>query len=227
MAEYIKCPGWFHRLPSVYKLVMSFGTATIVSAALMPIHMEAMTRVMIGWDVFSICMLVISVVIFSSMRPRQIRLLAKQEDAGRIVVFGIVLAATMGSLMGVMVLLGHKTFQLGKGVESFIYLTGVICSWFLLHTIFTYRYALLYYGDHPLDPDLHTVGLQVPNELWPDYLDFAYFAFVIGMTFQVSDIEISSRTIRRVALMHGILSFLFNTVIVALTINVVVDLKNS
>ena len=227
MAEYIKCPGWFHRLPSIYKLIISLGTATIVSAFLMPIHMEAMTRVMIGWDVFSVCMLIISVVIFSSMRPRQIRLLAKQEDAGRIVVFGIVLAATMGSLMGVMILLGNKSFLLGKGVESFIYLTGVICSWFLLHTIFTYRYALLYYGDHPLDPDLHTVGLQVPNELWPDYLDFAYFAFVIGMTFQVSDIEISSRSIRRVALMHGILSFLFNTVIVALTINVVVDLKNS
>jgi len=82
------------------------------------------------------------------------------------------------------------------------------------------------YGDHPLDPDTHTVGLQIPNELWPDYLDFAYFAFVIGMTFQVSDIEISSRTIRRVALVHGLLSFLFNTVIVALTINVVVDLRS-
>jgi uncharacterized membrane protein len=225
MADYIKCPSWFHRLPAIYKLVFSFGAATIVSAILMPLRMEAVTRVMIGWDVFSICMLIISVVIFSSMRPRQIRLLAKQEDAGRIVVFGIVLATTIGSLMGVMILLGNRTFLLGKGVETFIYITGVICSWFLLHTIFTYRYALLYYGDHPLDPDLHTVGLQIPNELWPDYLDFAYFSFVIGMTFQVSDIEISSRTIRRVALMHGILSFLFNTVIVALTINAIVDLK--
>ena len=181
---------------------------------------------MIGWDVFSICMLIISAVIFSSMRPRQIRLLAKQEDAGRVVVFAIIVAATIGSLLGVLILLGRKAFLLGKNMETFIYITGVTCSWFLLHTIFTYRYALLYYGDHPLDPDLHTVGLQVPNELWPDYLDFAYFAFVIGMTFQVSDIEISSRTIRWVALMHGILSFLFNTVIVALTINVVVDLKN-
>jgi uncharacterized membrane protein len=61
--------------------------------------------------------------------------------------------------------------------------------------------------------------------LWPDYLDFAYFSFVIGMTFQVSDIEISSRAIRRLVLVHGLLSFLFNTVIVALTINVIVDLK--
>ncbi|HET6252763.1 MAG TPA: DUF1345 domain-containing protein [Puia sp.] len=226
MAEYIKCPNWFHRLPSIYKLVISFGAATVVSAALIPFPMEKMTRLMIGWDVFSICMMIISLVIFGSMRPRQIRLLAKQEDAGRIVVFGIVLATTIGSLIGVMVLFGMKKFLLGKGLETFIYITGVVCSWFLLHTIFTYRYALLYYGDHPLDPDQHTVGLQVPNELWPDYLDFAYFAFVIGMTFQVSDIEISSRTIRRVALMHGILSFLFNTVIVALTINVVIELRS-
>src|ERR1700753_779465 len=119
MAEYIKCPNWFHRLPSIYKLVISFGAATIVSAVLIPVHMEKMTRVMIGWDVFSICMLIISGVIFASMRPRQIRLLAKQEDAGRIVVFGIVLATTIGSLMGVMVLLGAKVFLLGKGVESF------------------------------------------------------------------------------------------------------------
>jgi uncharacterized membrane protein len=226
MAEYIKCPQWFHRLPSVYKLIASFSVAAVVSLALLPIHMEGMTRIMIGWDCFSICMLTISAVIFSSMRPRQIRLLAKQEDAGRIVVFLITLIATMGSLFGVMLLLGNTNWLLGKGVETFVYITGVICSWFLLHTMFAYRYALLYYGDHPLDPDQHTVGLQIPNELWPDYLDFAYFAFVIGMTFQVSDIEISSRTIRRVALVHGILSFLFNTVIVALTINVVVDLKN-
>ena len=226
MAEYIKCPHWFHRLPSIYKLVVSFGIATVVSAFLMPVHMEPMTRVMIGWDVFSICMLIISIVIFASMRPRQIRLLAKQEDAGRIVVFFIVLVAILGSLMGVLLLLQNKgNWLLGKGVETLVYLTGVTCSWVLLHIMFAYRYALLYYGDHPLDPDTHTVGLQIPNELWPDYLDFCYFSFVIGMTFQVSDIEISSRQIRRVALVHGMLSFLFNTVIVALTINVVVDLK--
>jgi len=227
MSNYINCPGWFHRLPSIYKLIISFAVATVISVALLPVRMESMTRVMIGWDCFSLCMIVISIIIFFSMRPRQIRVLAKTEDAGRIVVFFIVLAATLGSLLGVMLLLGNKeSWLLKKGVETFIYITGVTCSWVLLHTMFAYRYALLYYGDHPLDPDTHTVGLQIPNELWPDYLDFAYFSFVIGMTFQVSDIEISSRTIRRVVLVHGMLSFLFNTVIVALTINVIVDLKN-
>jgi uncharacterized membrane protein len=226
VSEYLNCPSWVHRLPSIYKLLVSFAVATIISVCLMPVRMENMTRVMIGWDCFSVCMIIISGVIFSTMRPRQIRVLAKQEDAGRIVVFFIVLVAILGSLMGVLLLLQNKgNWLLGKGLETMVYLTGVACSWVLLHIMFAYRYALLYYGDHPLDPDTHTVGLQIPNELWPDYLDFCYFSFVIGMTFQVSDIEISSRHIRRVALVHGMLSFLFNTVIVALTINVVVDLK--
>lgn len=226
MPEYLNCPTWFHRLPSIVKLMASLAVAAVISACLMPIHMESMTRVMIGWDCFSLTLIVFSLIIFSSMRPRQIRVLAKQEDAGRIVVFFIVLAATLGSLMGVMLLLQNREpWLLGKGLETFIYISGVICSWVLLHTMFAYRYAFLYYGDHPLDPDPLTAALQIPNELWPDYMDFCYFSFVIGMTFQVSDIEISSRLIRRVALLHGILSFLFNTVIVALTINVIVDLK--
>lgn len=188
--------------------------------------MESMTRVMIGWDVFSACMLIISGLIFFSMHPKQIRVLAKTEDAGRIIVFVIVLISTIGSLLGVLLLLGNKDhWMLARGLETFVYIAGVTFSWFLLHAIFTYRYALLYYGAHPTNPDPSNVGLQIPNELWPDYLDFAYFAYVIGMTFQVSDIEISSRVIRRTALVHGILSFLFNTVIVALTINVIVDMK--
>jgi uncharacterized membrane protein len=227
MPDYIHCPGWFHRLPSIYKLIISFAVSTIISVILLPFRMESMTRIMIGWDCFSLCMIIISGVIFASMHPRQIRVLAKTEDSGRIVVFIIVLIAILGSLLGVLLLLGNKNnWLLSKGLETAVYIAGVIFSWVLMHTLFTYRYALLYYGDHPLDPTTHTVGLQIPNELWPDYLDFAYFAFVIGMTFQVSDIEISSRTIRRVALLHGFLSFLFNTIIVALTINVIVDLKS-
>jgi len=188
--------------------------------------MEGMTRIMIGWDIFSLCMIIISLVLFLSMRPREIRVLAKREDAGRIVVFLIVLITTMGSLVGILVLLGNKQgWILNKSLETAIYITGVFFSWILLHAIFTYRYALLYYGDHPTNPDEHSVGLQIPNELWPDYMDFAYFSFVIGMTFQVSDIEITSRPIRRLVLLHGLLSFIFNTVIVALTINAVVELR--
>ena len=88
--------------------------------------------------------------------------------------------------------------------------------------MFTLRYAHLYYrpteGGHNAG---RQQGLEFPNDTEPDFLDFTYFSFVIGMTFQVSDVTISSREIRRLALVHALLSFAFNTLLVALTINVV------
>ena len=226
MADYIKSPGWFHRLPAIYKLGMSILTAGIVSFVLWPMKMEGMTRIMIGWDIFSFCMIGISLIIFLSLCPQEIRVLASYEDESRALVFAIVVIATLCSLGGVLLLLGYKGhWLLGKGLETFIYITGVTFSWVLLHTIFAYRYAHYYYGDHATQKNQKAGGLDIPGEDHPDYLDFAYFSFVIGMTFQVSDIQISSRRIRRLALLHGLLSFIFNTVIVALTINVVVELR--
>jgi uncharacterized membrane protein len=95
----------------------------------------------------------------------------------------------------------------------------------MLHIIFTFRYAHMYYHSNLNNETGLCGGLEIPNEKYPDYLDFAYFSFVIGMTFQVSDINITSKSMRRLALLHGMLSFLFNTVIVALSINVILDLK--
>jgi len=188
--------------------------------------MEGMTRIMIAWDVFSFCMIGISVVIFFSMCSKQIRVLAQFEDSSRVAVFVLVIMATLGSLAGVLLLLGNKGgWMLNKGLETAIYICGVTFSWILLHIMFTFRYAHYYYGDRVGKNSPQIGGLDIPDEKCPDYLDFAYFSFVIGMTFQVSDITISSRHMRRMALLHGLLSFIFNTVIVALTINVVVELR--
>ena len=97
----------------------------------------------------------------------------------------------------------------------------VILSWLVVHTVFTLHYACLYY----LDPAAKGQGggLCFPGEqeFEADYLDFAYFSFVIGMTSQVSDIQISSRLIRRWALLHGMISFAFNAAILALSINII------
>ncbi len=101
----------------------------------------------------------------------------------------------------------------------------VIGSWSLIHTLFALHYAHIYYGDSD-DPRVarHAGGLIFPDERTPDYLDFAYFSFVVGMTCQVSDVQISGRKLRRWALVHGLLSFAFNTAILALSINVVSSL---
>ena len=93
----------------------------------------------------------------------------------------------------------------------------LLISWFLTQTVFAMRYAHEYYERKP-DGGLQA-GLQFPSEDEPDYWDFMYFAVVLGMTFQVSDVQIAARPLRRLATVHGFLGFLFNTVIIALTVN--------
>jgi uncharacterized membrane protein len=82
----------------------------------------------------------------------------------------------------------------------------------------------MFYGDRTDDPAKHIGGLEFPGDAQPDYLDFAYFSFVLGMTFQVSDVQITSHRLRRVALLHSIISFFFTTVILALSINLLASL---
>jgi uncharacterized membrane protein len=97
----------------------------------------------------------------------------------------------------------------------------MLFSWILIHTIFTLRYAHIYYGDDENKPDIHAGGLIFPGGNRPEYMDFAYFSFVLGMTFQVSDVQITTARLRKLALVHGLLSFGFNTIMIALTINLV------
>ena len=98
-------------------------------------------------------------------------------------------------------------------------------AWTMVHTTFTFHYARVYYSDSHHNSAEHKGGLCFPDEDCPDYLDFAYYAFVIGMTFQVSDVETRTRTFRRLTLLHSILSFGLNTFVVALTINLIASLK--
>ncbi len=99
---------------------------------------------------------------------------------------------------------------------------AVIQSWLLIHTVFTLRYAHVFYrSEQEADVEGSGGGLIFPGGHYPDYQDFAYFSFVVGMTCQVSDVNITSRSMRRLALLHGLLSFAFNTVILALSINII------
>jgi uncharacterized membrane protein len=147
---------------------------------------------------------------------------AKLQDTARIAIFLFVVFAAVASLASVAILIGGAK-GLGRRalIEHFL-LAGatVVSSWFLIHTMFAMHYAHGYYADEDEGPDFSRAGgLEFPNEKGPDFLDFAYFSFVIGMTCQVSDVQVSSKRMRRLALVHGLLSFLFNTVILALSIN--------
>ncbi len=104
----------------------------------------------------------------------------------------------------------------GGMIEVVLAACSLLLTWMFLNTLFALHYAHEYYGDG----SGKNSGLEFPGTKEPDYWDFIYFAFVIGMTFQVSDVQISERSIRRVALAHAVIAFFFNVIIIALSVNV-------
>ena len=131
--------------------------------------------------------------------------------------FFIVLVSLVGLVLAISLVPDLRDLETMRGVSlAFMAALGVISAWGLLHTSYTLHYAYLYYRSEE-----SAGGLAFPGEQSPDQLDFAYFAFTIGTSFAVSDVDVTDRAIRRAVLGHQILSFFFNTSILALVINLV------
>ncbi|HVW98740.1 MAG TPA: DUF1345 domain-containing protein [Mucilaginibacter sp.] len=176
------------------------------------------------WLAFALSIIVLDWIVILWAHPREIRKIASLEDSSRTILFLFVIGASLMSLVAVVFLLMSSKEGSPANITRHVLLAmgAVVVSWWMVHTVFTMRYAHLYYSTNPDDDKKKPLGgLLFPDENEPDYLDFVYFSFVIGMTFQVSDVEISSRPIRRIAWLHGLISFAFNTAIVALSINVI------
>jgi uncharacterized membrane protein len=211
----------FEKINSIQKLFICLGIALVVYFIVEIKDIDLLTHVMIGWDTFSVCMLAMTWITFFITSAKQIRIQSKVQDASRPVVFIIILICTLASFLTVLLLIVSKKEGENSGEWRLpIAVAGMIFSWFLIHTTFALRYAHIFYGDHETQPNTHAGGLEFPGDVLPDYLDFAYFSFVLGMTFQVSDVEITSRRLRRMALLHGLISFIFDTTMIALVINI-------
>jgi uncharacterized membrane protein len=147
------------------------------------------------------------------------RTLATREDDSRAASFFVLLVASSVSVVGV--ILAFIEAQQSQGALRVLLnlssVGGVLLAWAVVHTVFTLRYARLYYTDTP-------GGIDFSQDSMPDYHDFAYVAFTVGMTVQVSDTAITAKVIRRTILRHALLSWLFGAVIVALTINLIAGL---
>jgi uncharacterized membrane protein len=171
------------------------------------------------WDAFAISLIATSWIVFFTRPVKEINFQANKEDGSRFFVLSSVIICSFAGLLMVMTLMTSKDrLPEQQTITSILSVVGMIFSWVMVHTLFTFHYAHLYY-DGRKDDSPGGDALDFPGERTPDYLDFAYFSFVIGMTFQVSDVEISSRTIRRTALAHALLAFVLNTFVVALTVN--------
>ena len=194
----------------------------LIAFVLTPSGVESLVRIMIGWDTFSIFMVVFGWITFFKTSAQQIRAQAKVQDENRVVIFSIVLIATLAGLIAVIILIITKAENKdGSAFKIPIAVAGMFLSWLLIHTTFTLRYAHIFYGNHREKPEINAGGLEFPKEDKPDYLDFAYFSFNVGMTFQVSDVVVTSKRLRKLVLLHSLISFIFATIMIALTINLI------
>lgn len=144
---------------------------------------------------------------------------ATREDPNRAIAEVLLLIASVGSIVAVVILIGgaSKAPGAGKVIIPIVALLSIALSWFLIHTLFTLRYASLYYTGT-------NGGIDFNEDEPPNYLDFAYVAFTLGMTYQVSDTDLKTRAIRGTALRQGLLSYLFGAVILASAVNLVAGL---
>ena len=185
------------------------------------------TQFVVAWDMFTLTILAMAWIVISTKDPYEARRNARLQDASATFLFVFVISAATASLVAVGFLLAVAKNLSPTGLAGHIALslTAVVLSWMLVHTLFALRYAHFYFQDAG-QVERHAIsgGLIFPGKESLDYSDFAYFAFVIGMTCQVSDVQIASSDMRRLALVHGLISFAFNTAILAMFVNIIAGL---
>ena len=203
---------------TIWRLVISLavGTAGALLAAFLGDWRYALS---IGWDASGVTFCAWTWAAIWGLSADQTAAWATREDPSRAIRDVIVLTAAAGSLgaLGLVIVYGHELKGVASAMLALLAVASVAVSWFSIHTIFTLRYATLYYREP-------AGGIDFNQAERPDYRDFAYVALTLGMTFQVSDTNLQNSDIRSAALRHALLSFLFGAVILAATVNLIAGL---
>lgn len=196
---------------------------------LLPSFLERTSRGLIAWNIAIIAYLVLVGFMMARSNHETMRRRARVLDEGRHTVLILAIIAALSSLVTIVLELFKLKNEPGSVVALHVGLSvaTIVTSWSFVHVIFTEHYAHNFYLlDGPLDggsDDVETrkkKGLHFPGEPWPDYLDFLYFSFTIGVANQTADTEVVSRRMRTLVLIHSVISYFFNTIILALTINI-------
>jgi uncharacterized membrane protein len=215
MSSKAKRPTYLLRVGMAHKRLLISVLLGLVVMLVVPA--APITRMLIGWDVGVLIYLVAAAVVMtrcSSVSEMQNNAAAQDEGGFAILILSIAAAvASLGAIFAELSTIERTSPSYGLYIALAI--GTVVLSWAFTHTIFALHYAHAFYGEH-----LRKSGLRFPGDGQPDYWDFVYFAFVIGMTFQVSDVAITHKSIRRMVVAHGALSFFFTAAIISVTVNI-------
>jgi uncharacterized membrane protein len=172
------------------------------------------TRLVAGWDVSVGLYLVLVAHLMAVCDVHQMRARAAHEDEGRFTILVLTVSAALASLGAILAELGASGGSTRRPSHVVLAAATILLSWAFIHVIFALHYA------HEFYDDVGGGGLAFPGpDPAPDYWDFVYFSFVIGMTSQVSDVALTSKPLRRTVAAHGVVSFVFNAALLALTVN--------
>lgn len=221
----------FLNLSPLKRGILSLLAAVVVFFLIFKLDLKPLIILIFCWLAFSLVFLFLDWQVILHRKVDDIRKKARADDGNAVFVFATIIIASLASMFAIFFLITSKD----KGVQKEIYflpavLGAMILSWIMVQTQYIFHYAREYYDEDPSGKKEETGGLKFPTEdenetYHPDYLDFAYYSFCMGCTFQVSDVSITSRNLRKITMIHGLLAFFMNTFVVALTINLVAGLN--
>jgi uncharacterized membrane protein len=198
-------------------VVLAFGASLVLQ-----LWFSSRFVMLASWDVGALCYLGLAWLVIARSDETLTRLRAQRYDPSGYTIFLLVVIAASASFVAIGFMVGDiKDLPFWPRAERLtLSITALFVSWLLIHTLFAFHYARLYYFLADGGEEHHR-GLKFPDDEEPDYLDFAYYSFVVGMTSQVSDVAVLSRPMRRLTLIHGVLSFVYNIAILAMSLNII------
>jgi uncharacterized membrane protein len=207
------------------RLMLALG-ALLAAGVLIPGFVSMPLRIAIAWDCGVWTFIGLTWLMVAHSPKDKMRATVLANDQGRVGVLLLVLCVIAVSVAAIFGLLQKpKSGDGAAAPQVAIAVLTIVSSWLLMHLMFALHYAHRFYRDDPTTPEQDaTEGLAFPGGAAPDYWDFIYFAFVVGMTFQVSDVQVTSRGMRRLVLSHSVAAFAFYTIVLALSINIVAGL---
>ena len=211
-----------------WKLIVSVAIGALLWAALhsgivniLQDEPRLVIQFLAAWNVAILVYLALAAWVVARHEHRHMHELFAEEDVGAALILAAVIAVAAVSVVAIFAGLGAD--NKGNRLSPVLAMIGIVLSWLFVHTIFAFHYAHEYYGE---TDGKQKGGLLFPKddgqkkEAPPEYWDFLYFSFVIGMTFQVSDVQITSQSLRRLVLVHGVVSFFYNVAVLALMVSI-------